>query len=587
MSALADSEIFHYTAGRGSSSEVRDEDPFTTEIIRSALNSCTAQMMHVLIRTAFSTVLVESRDFAIAIYDPDIRLMAQAQTMPGFVGTMNFCIEDAVAAVGGPKALRPGDAILYNLPYGTGSHAQDAAIVMPAFLNGALIGYVCNKAHWKDIGAKDPYCTDTIDVFQEGLVLPGTKLYKGGELDEEILRIILANSRTPRDVEGDIQAQVTSARLGTRLLATLLDRFGAEVFWRSVERMYDHGEALMRAFISGIPDGRYVGAGYLDDNGVDENPIRFEIAVEVAGSTVRFDFTGTPDAQRGPVNCPLPSTVAGCRLAMAMLARASCPPNEGFFRPLEVVTRQGSMFHPVSPQPCYLYGWPMESAIEALMEAFTRAADGIAPAGSAGDIVAVLACGYGAGGYEDWMVGCALPVGQGGHATGDGSLLSVHSQAFSTLIPMEVEEAKTPVLFERMEIIPDSCGPGRHRGGAGWLRQYKLLADSAVICTVERTRVPPQGQRGGGQAAANRVTVVTPDGKRRVIRKITRLLVPSGTILQVEVGGGGGYGPPSERDPASVRRDLREGYISTGHARQFYSHALQASDIIADIHAPK
>lgn len=568
-------DIRRYSAARGNTSARRDADPVTTEIIRNALNSIAAQMMRVMTRTAFSPVIVESKDFAIAIYDAQIRLMAQANTLPVFIGTMGFCVEYAVESVGGAGALEPGDIIVYNVPYGTGSHAQDAALVLPVFLDGALQGYICNKAHWMDIGAKDPYCTDTIDVFQEGLVLPGLKLYRRGERVVDLLRVILANSRTPRELEGDLNAQVASARVGEQLFAELVRRYGPAVFWASVESMYDHGEAFMRRFLEQIPDGRYSGTGYLDDDGLDDRPIEFSIGVEVAGSSVRFDFSQTPDAQAGPMNCPLPSTVSGCRLAMAALAKAHYPPNEGFFRPIEIVTRRGSMFHPVSPQPCFLYGWPLESALEAINEAFCQAADGIAPAGGAGDIVGVEVWGYSKKGYmEGWNVGTALPVGQGGHATGDGAILQVASMAFSRIIPMEVDEARAPVLFERMEIIPDSCGAGRHRGSVGWSRQYRTLADSVMISTIERTRVAPKGQRGGLDGAANRLVVIAPDGARRVVGKVTRYPVPAGSHILCEAGGGGGYGPPGERDPVRVRRDLLEGYVTPAYVQRHHPRAL-------------
>src|SRR5690606_7314727 len=187
-----------------------------------------------------------------------------------------------------------------------------------------------------------------------------------GELMEDVLAIVLANSRMPRPVRGDLLAQVASCRVGAEELIRVVERFGQQTFFDSVERMYEHGEAVVRAYIEQIPDGRYEATGYLDNNGLDDNPIAFDLAVEVDGSTIRVDFSQVPDAQKGPLNCPLPSTISCCRIAIAMLAGNSEAPNEGHFRPIEIVTRKGSMFHPVAPQPCYMYGWPLMSAMEAI-----------------------------------------------------------------------------------------------------------------------------------------------------------------------------------------------------------------------------
>jgi N-methylhydantoinase B len=188
-------ELFHFRADSSPAVAAADADPIVTEIVRHSLNSIAAQMMRVLVRTAFTQVIYEMNDFAIALYDPQIRLLAQANSLPVFMGTLNFCVEAAVRAVGGAAALESGDVVIYNMPYGTGSHAQDVAIVAPSFHDGELVGYICIKAHWMDVGAKDPYCTDTTDVFQEGLVLPGVKLYRRGERNPDVFRIIMANSR--------------------------------------------------------------------------------------------------------------------------------------------------------------------------------------------------------------------------------------------------------------------------------------------------------------------------------------------------------------------------------------------------------
>src|SRR3954449_6652587 len=266
-------------------------------------------MKRALIRTSFSPVIYEVLDFAAALYDRDVSMLAQAPSLPTFMGTMSFCVRSAVEAVGGEEALEPGDIVLYNVPYGTGSHPQDAAMVMPVFLrDGELVGYAAIKAHWLDIGGKDPYSTDTIDVFQEGTIFPGVKLFSRGRLVSDIFRMATANSRVPKMVAGDINALVVGVRTGAAALLRVVERYGLEVFRDCVARMYDHGEAVVRDWFSRLPDGRYVGRGEMDSNGVQDDRVPFEVVVEIDGDTVRLDYTNAPPQQAGPINCPVPST---------------------------------------------------------------------------------------------------------------------------------------------------------------------------------------------------------------------------------------------------------------------------------------
>jgi N-methylhydantoinase B len=566
-----------YRAGLGAATGTADADPVTTEVIRHGLNSAAEQMKRALVRTAFSPVIYEVLDFAVAIYDRQVRLLAQAPSLPIFMGTLSFCVEAAVAAVGGEEELEPGDIILYNVPYGTGSHPQDAAVVMPVFLNDAeLIGYTIVKGHWLDIGGKEPYSTDTVDVFQEGTLFPGVHLYRGGELVADIFRMATANSRVPQMVAGDINAEVVCVRTGAAALRRLVDRYGQETFWESVERMFDHGEAVVRSYFEKIPDGRYVGRGVMDNNGIDDESVPFEVALEVEGSTVRLDYSNAPDAHPGPINTPLPSTVSGSRIAITMLAGGNEPPNEGHFRPIEVVTRPGSMFHPQPPSPCFLYAWPVFQAIEVIYNAVAQALPEEAPACSGGDICAFVWWGTREATGEPWADGSPHPVGQGGHADGDGgSSLIHHGESATRFSPIEVWESRNPWMLEKVELLSDSCGPGRYRGGLGLEMFFRMLEDAYVTSALERTKNGPWGLEGGGEGRTNGAVLRMPDGARTAIAKATRLFVPKGACMELTCGGGGGYGPPSERRVEAVLSDVREGYISEEHARRHYPHAFR------------
>jgi len=566
-----------YRAGKGLGAGVADADPVTTEVIRNGLNSAANQMKRALIRTSFSPVIYEVLDFAVAIYDREIRMLAQAPSLPFFMGTMNFCVEAAVEAVGGEEQLEPGDIVLFNFPYGTGSHPQDAAVVMPVFLRDEeLIGYTTIKAHWLDIGGKEPYSTDTVDVFQEGTIFPGVKLYSRGALVHDIWKFVVANSRVPKMVAGDINAEVAGVRTGAAGLLRVVERYGLDTFRECVERMFDHGEAVVRSYFERIPDGRYVGRGVMDDDGLSTAEVPFEIVLEVEGSTVRLDYSNAPDAHPGPINCPLPSTVSASRIAITMLAGGGEAPNEGHFRPLEVVTRPGSMFHPLPPSPCFLYGWPAVQAMEVVYDAVSRAIPDAVPACSGGDINGIVWWGVREETGEPWADGSPHPIGQGGHARGDGaSSLIHHAEAATRFSPVEVWEARNPWLLEKVELAPDSGGAGRHRGGLGVDMFFQMLEDSYATTVVERTKNAPWGLAGGAFGRPNGVALRSPDGETKPLRgKNTRLLVPKGATLELYNGGGGGYGPPSERDPQAVHADVREGYVTEEQARRDYPHAF-------------
>jgi N-methylhydantoinase B len=570
-------ETVVHRAGAGSGAGVVDADPITTEVIRHGLNSAANQMKRALVRTAFSPVIYEVLDFAVAIYDDQVRLLAQAPSLPLFMGTMNYCVEAAVRNVGGPEALVAGDIILYNEPYGTGSHPQDGALVMPVFYEGEIIGYTAIKGHWLDIGGKEPYSTDTVDVFQEGTIFPGLKLYKAGELSDEIYRMALANTRVPKMLAGDLNAEVVGVRTGAQALVGVVERHGLETFRTSVERMFDHGEAVVRAYIEKMPDGVYVGQGEMDNNGVTEDALPFEVVMEVKGSTVRLDYSRAPDAQAGPVNCPIPSTVSASRIAISMLAGSGEPPNEGHFRAIEVVTRPGSMFHPLPPSPVFLYGWPAMQAMEVIYNAVSKAMPDAVTACSAGDICSLVWWGVRERTGEPWADGSPHPCGQGASVRGDGANSLLHvAESATRFSPTEVWETRNPWLLERVELLPDSGGAGRHRGGLGVRMDFQMLEDSYVTAVIERTRNPGWGLEGGEAAGiANRGALRKPDGTRTYFGKATRLLVRKGETLELTCGGGGGYGPPAERDPQAVHADVREGYVTEAKAREQYPHAFE------------
>ncbi|MBS1676437.1 MAG: hydantoinase B/oxoprolinase family protein [Actinobacteria bacterium] len=551
-------------------------DPVDVALVRSGLLSAARQMQRALIRTSFTPVVYEVLDFAAVIYDRHYRLLAQAPSLITFMGTMSFCIEAAVESVGGESELEPGDVILLNDPYLTGSHAQDAAVVMPIFMpEHGLVGYSAIKAHWADIGAKNRYCTDTVDLFQEGMLLPGVKLYSRGERNEDIMRILRANSRLPRDVEGDLNAEIVGVRVAAAALCRVIERFGMPTFEAAVEAMFDHGEATVRSYLAKIPDGRYVGHGQIDSDGISDEAIPFDVGLEVEGDRCRLDLSGAPDSRGGPMNCPVPTTVSACRVAITALVGGGEALNEGFFRPLEIITRPGSIFHPLRPSPCFMGSWPGMQAADAAIHAVAQAIPERLVAEAGGDIAGTGFWGYREETGEGWLMGGAFPTGQGASARGDGASALIHwMQGATRVTPCEVMEAKAPIVLDRYELDPDSGGAGQYRGGLGVVFLFRLTETCEGINMLERAKNPAKGLLGGAEGRPGSGEIIAPDGSTRSVQKETGYWFTPGARFHWRTAGGAGYGPPEERDPAAVREDLRQGFISEEAARADYPHAF-------------
>ena len=563
-------DLHHYKCGIDRKIEKSNIDPITTQIIRNSLNSAAEQMKRALCRTAMSPIIYEVLDFAGAIYDNHLRLLSQAPSLPLFMGTLNFCIEEAVKGVGGEKNLNNGDIIIYNSPYGTGSHPQDAALVMPVFFENEIIAYTAIKAHWLDIAGKEPYSTDTVDVFQEGTVYPGVKLFSKGELVEDIYKMCLANTRVPNSVAGDINAQAIGVKAGATALKRIVSKYGLTTFREASEEIFDAGEMIVRNYLKKIPNGEYSGSGQMDSNGVEEELVPFDLKVIIEDEKVILDMSNAPPQQNGPINCPLPSTVSTARVAMSMLAGSNEAPNEGFFRPIEVITKPGTLFHPLSPAPCFLYGWPALQAIEVIYKALGTKFPEKVPASSGGCINGIVYWGQREKSGEPWADGSPHPVGQGASHFGDGATCLHHAESATRFAPAEVWENRNPWLINRVELIQDSCGAGKNRGGLGVYFEITMLEDTFATTVCERVKLAPWGLNGGKEALSNNCFVIDQDEKSIEVPKATRIPITKGKRILLQCGGGGGYGDPKERETAKVLDDYKQGYISENYIEKYY-----------------
>ena len=569
------SEVFSYRAGKRAVREHPDVDPVTTKLIKNGLEAAAEQMGVALRRTAFSPMIYDSQDYAGAFYDCDLRLLAQMRCLPTFVGTLNFCVEAAIEKVGGHEAFLPGDVVVSNYGYDTGSHQLDVAVVVPAFLDRKLVGYAVNKAHNLDLGATAMFVTDSTDIWQEGTIYPSVRLYKGGELNEDLWRVMLANSRLPDALSGDINAQIGACQVGVQAFLRVLQRYGLERVWAAVEAMFNHSEEVMRRVVREIPDGIYTVSGAADNDGITDELVPYEILVEVNGEEMIVDVSNAPDQTAGPINAPLATAVSCIRCAVMAIAGVGEGANEGHFRPIEIRTRPGTIFHALPPAPIFMYAWPLISAIDHIHRALADVLPERIPAQTGCDVGAFLTWGV----REDgsfWGDGTNHAGGQGAAlAYGDGGGPMMHISCSGTRNnSIEVWEARTPFLTERVEFAPDSGGAGKFRGGPGLDTHYRALRDLYVTIPWERVKSAPFGLFGGSDARPNQVVIEFSDGTSRSFTKASAVFVPAGSLVRLETGGGGGIGDPAERDPEAVRRDVLDGYITAVQARLDYPHAF-------------
>ncbi|MFV2096132.1 hydantoinase B/oxoprolinase family protein [Micromonospora sp. LOL_014] len=554
-------------------------DGATAEVVRSYLISAAEEMRVTLIRTSFNPVIYEVHDFGMSMYDADLRLIAEATGLTFFLGANDFSLAKGVEYVG-RENLHRGDIVLLNYPYWNAAHASDATLFAPVFMpdpadadpdaDGDLVGFLCVRAHWMDLGAKDPgYVLDSTDMHQEGLIFPGTKVVSRGEPVHEIHELIRFNSRMPAEVLGDLHAQIAALRTGERRLLEILAKFGRPTVAAAVDAIIADGEARSRAALAALPQGSWTATDWVDDDGITEDPVKMQVTVTIADGTFTVDFAGSSPAVPGPINMPYGATEAICKVILKSLTSPDQPSNAGTIAPLRVRAEPGSLFHAVYPQPTFTL-WTGIVAVELILKALAQGMPDRLPASSGGDVPGFMMVGIHPDTGQLFAVSNNDPVGWGGTREHDGMNAATHvSGSTGRMTPIEVLEARTGMFFERFEMRTDSGGAGRHRGGVGLRRDIRFVTPGEFLSVIKKTKSAPWALDGGGQPDPNQV-IVHPgtDRERRVSTK--RTPVVPGDRVTLLTAGGGGHGDPRRRDPAAVREDVAEGYVSPAAAREVY-----------------
>jgi N-methylhydantoinase B len=504
-------------------------DPVTLSVLASALSGIAEEMGAVLIRGAYSSNIKERRDCSAALFDAEGRMVAQAEHIPVHLGAM----PEAVAAVL-ERDPAPGEVWILNDPYTGGTHLPDITLVSTMTVEDERAGFAVTRAHHSDVGGMAPGSmpADSREIWQEGLVIPPTRLVRAGEIDEDLLGLLLANVRTPEVRRGDLRAQIAANRLAEQRLAELVERRGLDTVRAAFSEVLAYTERRTREAIAELPDGTYTAEGEIEGDGVADEDIPLRVSVTIAGDELAVDFDGTAEQVAGNVNCPLAVTRSACYFALRVLLPGDVPANAGTYAALSIAAPEGSVVNARSPA----------AVVAGNVETSQRVADTVLWA--LGQAVALPAQGQGTMnnliiGGPGWTYYETIGGGQGASAAGPGPS-GVHVGMSNTLnTPIEALELEYPMRVERYELAGDSGGEGEHRGGDGVVRAVRVLEPATLSLLADRRRHGPRGAAGGadGQPGEHRVgDEVLPPKARRALAE--------GDVVTIRTPGGGGWGEP-------------------------------------------
>jgi N-methylhydantoinase B len=548
-------------------------DPITLEVIRHALVSITNQIDANIKRTAFSPYIYEYNDFAVGLVGADGQLIAQCTGgMPPFVAdSVGMAVRDGLSIYGKAR-LHHGDVVVCNHAAVQGQHLNNTVMYTPIYgglRRESLIGFFAINVHWIEIGGIQ---TNSTDIFMEGLQLRSIKMWSKGEPIEEVYRIIENNTRMPLELMGDIAAQLAGCLLGRDLTAELANKYGIPTFHRAVELILDQSEAAARAFIRAMPDGVYATETHLDNDRFGDTPVPIKVKVIVAGDELTVDYSEIAAQAKGPINSGYyggGQTTA--RVAFKYLLGSAEMANEGTFRPIKLVLPPGKLLSADPTAPMFMYPTPFPTVIDAVIKALETALPERVPGGHFGTHSGVRFYGRRANGsfFDTHDSGHG---GWGAWASHDGAgPFRTMAHGDTRIIPLELQESLMPFRIEEFALREDSAGAGRFRGGLGFRKKYRILAPCNLGTNLDRTLCPPWGVQGGMAAKAGRIIVVeAANGTDVSADKENAYRLEPGDIVCVETGGGGGYGPPSERSLDLIQGDLDAGYITAAAAERDY-----------------
>ncbi|MDA4844026.1 hydantoinase B/oxoprolinase family protein [Hoeflea poritis] len=553
-------------------------DPITLAVLAGRMEQIADEMDATLFRAAFNPIIAEAHDASHGLYHSATgdTLVQGKSGLPIFVGVMSFAVKAVIDKAAEAGDLADGDIYIFNDAHLGGTHLSDMRLVRPYFRDGELFCYLASVGHWHDVGGAVPgnYNPSATEAFQEAFVLPPVKLARGGVVQQDIIDILMRNTRLPQSAMGDLNGQLGALDLGVKRLDELLDEYGSGTVRAALDALGDRAETLMRAELAGLPNGRWEAEDYLDNDGITDTALPIRVALEIDGDRMVLDFEGTAPVTAGPVNIALPTAVATAYVAIKHIF-PDLPANAGVMRPIDVRVPDGSLLSAEFPAPVGGYTETILRMIDVIFSAAAQAAPDRAVANAYGTINALSIAGKRSNG-QPWVMFSFYGGGHGGSIETDGLNHGNAPISTATIPPMEILEAAYPVMFRQWALRQDSAGAGRHRGGLGAVYEIELLEEKAeAFLFGERGRFPPQGVAGGESAAMNEFRYEQTDGWQQppLASKMLGIKLVRGQAVRLETPGGGGYGHMADRSPKAIARDVALGYLSPEAATQTYGPA--------------
>jgi N-methylhydantoinase B len=552
-------------------------DPILLEVLRNRLDAIADEMELTLLKSAASPIVKEGLDASAALFNVHGETVAQAAAIPIHLGALQFAARRIVRAFP-PARMSEGDAFLLNDPYDGGTHLPDITLAVPVFVDGRAVALACTMCHHQDVGGRTPGSvpTDATELYQEGVIIPPTQLFRAGVLDDNLFALLSRNVRLPDVFTGDLMAQVAAGRLGGLRLRELFAAHGADTVLGAIEELLSRAERLTRAQIETIPDGDYAFEDWLDDDGVDIGQrVKIAVTVRVRGSTMTFDFTGTDPQVRGPFNSVPASTMSAVYYAVRAIADASIPNNGGCFRAVDATLPEGTLVNPRPPAPVSCRTATIKRIADTILGALVRALPGRMPAANSGTLLVMAFGGRDPETGRPFVASELAAGGMGARPAKDGIDVIETDVSNCMNIPVESVEMNFPLRIPRLSLWTDSGGPGRFRGGLGLTKVFEATSTDVTIShRGERFASAPWGLEGGGASVSARAFILRRDGSREDLPSKKMIVLHPGDQLWEYIAGGAGYGDPLERDPELVLADVLDGKITPEAARGAYGVAL-------------
>ena len=559
-----------------------EPDPITLQVIRHELVAAPNQIEKNIERTAFSPLVQEYKDYSVGFVDPSGRLVAQSRgSLPIFVANALGAAVREGLQIHGVDSLADGDIIISNTAAVLGQHLNNVVAYTPVRVAGTLAGFFAVLVHWIDVGGAVPgscQSTTTTDVWQEGVQYPAMKLVAAGRRLDDVLRLIAINSRFPRLLLGDLEAQLGGCVMGRDLIVAIVLKYGQEAVDATIRAMWQDADAAVAKVLGSLPAGTYAAEAYLDDDGIRlDQRVRVHAQVTIADGRLTIDLSGCDDQVKGPFNAGRNGgAIAAARIACKYLLSPDTPVNEGDFARLDVVIPEGKFLSARPDAPIGGSGAMIPTVVDTILRAMGQALPDRTVAAHHGIYGVHSLFGTLPDSGERFFNLDTVTGGWGASATLDGAG-PFRSNAHGDVpdVPVEMQEALFPYRLTAKGLIADSGGAGRHRGGLGVEKQYRFAHPCRVIAKFDRVACPPWGLEGGQAGSSGQVQIIRADGTEEVFFKGERELRP-GDELRVRSGGGGGYGDPFDRPVDAVEADVRAGYVTVGQARALYGVVFSA-----------